>query len=126
MHEVVGVALGQGLDHRVIAAERHLVPADVRDEQGLALLVLVGEARHATGELAEAGGEAVLGAFVEEQLEAEADAEVGATAARDFLDRVGEPGRFELVHRVAERADAGQQHAVRVAHDRGIGSSRRA
>ena len=65
---------------------------------------------------AEAGPAAALPAALEEQLQAEADAEE-RRAGRDALEHRGpEAGLLEPRGRVAEGADAGQDHAGGVAH----------
>ena len=60
---------------------------------------------------------AELLALGEEELVAEADAEERARPLEARADRLDEPARLQIVHRVVEGAVAGQDHRLRVVDD---------
>ena len=95
-------------------------PADVRDLQAGRV-----EPRHRAGQQAEAGGAAELLAALEEQLQAEADAEDRSPRRGPLGDQLVEPGRADPLHRPREGADAGQDQAVGGAHRLGVGADHR-
>ena len=67
-------------------------------------------------EQAEAVGAAELGGRVEEQLQAEADAEDRHAGVAALGDQLVEAELADPLHRPREGADAGQDHAVGGAH----------
>ena len=73
----------------------------------------LGEALDAATQQTEALGDAVLGAFLEQQLQTEAQPEVGPPVLHRSLARILEPGVAQPLGRVAKRADAGQHDTVR-------------
>ena len=76
-------------------------------------------ARHRARQQAEALGAAELLGALEEQLQAEADAEDRRPRRGPLGDQLVEPGRADPLHRPREGADAGQDQAVGGAHSSG-------
>ena len=89
-------------------------PADVRDLEARGV-----ELADLALQQAEAGGAAELGRGLEEELQAEADAEDRPAAVAPLADQPVEPELADPLHRLREGADAGQDDPVAGATPRG-------
>ena len=98
-----------------LALPAHRRPADVGDLQARRV-----ELVDLAGEQAEALGPAELGGRVEEQLQAEADAEDRHAGAAALGDQLVEAARADALHRPREGADPGQDQAVGGANSSGV------
>ncbi len=103
--EVEILAGPESFEEWVIAPRFYLVPADVRQCRRVL------QAERAARNDPE-GDRAVLVAPVEEELEAEADAEVRTAVGDPAQQRVHEPGASKPAHRRAGGTDAGDDHGV--------------
>jgi hypothetical protein len=70
------------------------------------------ETPHPTAEESETGDGAELLALLEEELQAETDAEERRAAEHDLAHRLDETAVAEVLHAGTERADAGQHDAI--------------
>jgi hypothetical protein len=118
VHEVVQLARPELREHRVLAAIAHFVPTDVRHAQPRSARIALREARDAAGQHPEPRRHAVLVAFVEEELEAEAQAQIGTAGSDRIAHCLAESFFGEARRRRREGADAGKHHAVRLPHFR--------
>src|SRR5260221_14052581 len=90
------------VEERVLARPLHLVPADMG--QGRCGLEADGSARKDTE-----GGRSVLVAPLEQELEAKADPEVGATLRQPGPDRLGQPATIDSLHGRGRLSDTGNE-----------------
>jgi hypothetical protein len=117
MHEVeVGARCDAG-EEAVLASTLDLVPADVRQRRR------VGEPRRPTAEHAKRLG-AVLVAGLEQELQAEADAQERPAHRDPAQDRVDQPGPREPVHRRGGRADSRYHERIRGVEAVGVSGDR--
>ena len=90
MHEIVAALGGKLCEHRVLAAELHRVPSDMRNPLWSAAGRLIGKTLDAARQNPEASSHSVLVALIEEQLEPQAQAEIRAARFEALAQRVGE------------------------------------
>ena len=126
VHEIEVRARGDAGEERAVAGPLELVPAHLGDLE----LGGVGEAGeiepdHLAGKDAEAGVFAVFVADVEEELEAQADAQEGASGADRVAYGVDEVLRAEVGDGVAEGAEAGEDDLLGTGDFVGLGDDLR-